>query len=329
MKTAKHRMLRLLCIVAAGAAGAWVPAPSPAQAFPAKPIRVIVPFPPGGADVTARIVLPKVQEDLGQPVTIENRAGANGIIGTDFMIKQPPDGYTLLWTASNPIVTAPVTTPKETPYDPVRDMTHISKLLAGVTTVAVPSSLPVDSMKELIEYAKRNPGKLSFASVGVGSSQHMDGEILKLRAGIDMIHVPYKGFGQVLPDLVAGRVQLAFIAYLSAVTQVNAGKLKILALATPYARMPGTPTVDRIVPGWERVPNWSASVHGPAGLPRPVVNRIHASLTKVLLGSELKKKFEDDGYIITVNTPEAFVAEVKESLAKTAAALRTTGIKVQ
>jgi len=293
-------------------------------------VRVIVPFPPGGADVTLRLVQPAWQEELGQPVVIENRAGANGIIGTDYMTKQPADGYTLVWTASNPIVTGPVTTPRETTYDPVKDMTHISKLLAGVVTIAVPSSLPVNTLIEFIDHARRNPGKLSFGSVGVGSSQHIDGEILKLRAGIDMLHVPYKGFGQVLPDLVAGRIQLAFIAYLSAVQQLNAGKLKVLAVTTrPYARMPGTPVVDEVVPGFERLPVWSASLHAPAGLPRTILNRIHGSLAKILTGTELRRKFEDDGYIVTLNTPEEFTAEVKASLEKTAALIKLSGVQVQ
>jgi len=321
---------RLALVLAAGACLPCFWAQALAQPYPAKPMRVIVPFPPGGADVTLRLVQPAWQEELGQPVVIENRPGANGIIGTDTMTKQPADGYTLVWTASNPIVTGPVTTPRETTYDPVKDMTHISKLLAGVVTVAVPASLPVNTLIEFIDHAKRNPGKLSFGSVGVGSSQHIDGEILKIRAGIDMLHVPYKGFGQVLPDLVAGRIQLAFIAYLSAVQQLNAGKLKVLAVTTrPYARMPGTPVVDELVPGFERLPVWSASVHAPAGLPRPILNRIYASLTKILTGTDLRRKFEDDGYIVTVNTPEEFAAEVSASLAKTAALIKLSGVQVQ
>ena len=266
---------------------------------------------------------------LGKPEVIENRAGANGIIGTDYMTKQSADGYTLVWTASNPIVTGPVTTPKETTYDPNRDITHVSKLLTGVVTIAVPASLPFNTLREFIDHAKRNPGKLSFASVGIGSSQHADGEILKLRAGIAMPHVPYKGFGQVLPDLVAGRVQLAFIAYLSAVQQLNAGKLKVLAVTTrPYARLPGVPVVDELVPGIERLPVWSASVHAPAGLPRPVLNRVHGSLSKILTGTEMRRKFEDDGYIVTVNSPEEFSAEVKGALAKTAELIKLSGLQV-
>ncbi|MFM9971159.1 MAG: Bug family tripartite tricarboxylate transporter substrate binding protein [Burkholderiales bacterium] len=301
-----------------------------AQTFPAKPVRVIVPFPPGGADVTLRLVQPAWQEELGQPIVIENRAGANGIIGTDTMTKQAPDGHTLLWTASNPIVTGPVTTPKETTYDPLRDMTHVSKLLVGVVTLAVPASVPVNSMKEFIEYAKRFPGKMSFGSVGIGSSQHVDGELLKQRAGIDLLHVPYKGFGQVLPDLVAERIQLAFIAYLSVVPQLSSGKLKALAVTSrPYAKLPGVPPIDEIVPGFERLPVWSASVHAPANLPRAVLNRLHGSLSKILTGTELRRKFEEDGYIVVVNTPDEFAAEVKESLTKTAALIKQSGVSLQ
>jgi tripartite-type tricarboxylate transporter receptor subunit TctC len=315
--------LRLLLCLAA-AAPAW----ALAQTFPTKPIRVIVPFPPGGADVTARIILPAVQEDMGQAVVIENRAGANGIIGAEYVARQPADGYTLMWTASNPVVTGPITTPKETPYDPVKDFTHISKLLTGVVTVSVPVSLPVNTMKEFIDYAKANPGKLSFASVGVGSAQHIDVEILKLRAAVDLVHIPYKGLGQVMPDLVAGRVHLAFVAYLSAVQQLNAGKVKVLAVTAKYGRLPGVPMVEEVVQGWERLPVWSASVHGPASLPRPVLSRIHGALAKALSG-EMRTKFENDGYVVTVNSPDEFTAEIRNSLVKTAALIKQTGIQVQ
>jgi tripartite-type tricarboxylate transporter receptor subunit TctC len=306
------------------------PTVSLAQAFPAKPVKVIVPFPPGGADVTLRLVQPAWQEELGQPVVAENRAGANGIIGTDYMSKQSADGYTLLWTASNPIVTGPVTTPKETTYDPMRDLSHVSKVLVGVVTLAVPTSVPANSMKEFIELAKRNPGKLSFGSVGMGSSQHVDGEILKLRAGIDLLHVPYKGFGQVLPDLVADRIQLAFIAYLSVVPQLASGKLKALAVtARSFTRLPGVPSIDDAVPGFERLPVWSASVHAPGNMPRALLTRLHASLAKVLTGTDLRRKFEEDGYLVVVNTPDEFTAEVKDSIAKTASLIKLSGVSLQ
>jgi tripartite-type tricarboxylate transporter receptor subunit TctC len=245
--------------------------------------------------------------------------------------KQAPDGYTLLWTANTPIVTAPVTTPNETPYDPNRDLTNISLLLTGIVGWAVPASLPVNSLKEFVDYAKRNPGKLSFASVGVGSSQHIDGEMLKQRAGIDMVHVPFKGFGQILPDLVQGRVHLASIAYLSVVSQLQSGKLKVLAV-TPkaYAKLPGVPSLDDAMPGFERVPSWSASLHGPAGMSRPVVARIHEALVRTLgPNTDGRRKFEDEGYIVTVNTPEEFTAEVRESLLRTARLLKQSGIKVE
>jgi tripartite-type tricarboxylate transporter receptor subunit TctC len=322
--------MRTAAVLLSLVAAASLPEPAFAQAYPAKPIRLIVPFPPGGADITARIAAPKMQEELGQPIVIENRAGANGFIGTDYVAKQPADGYALIWTASNPIVTGPVTTPREAPYDPVRDLTHISLLLTGVVTLAVSGELPVNSLREFIDYAKRNPGKLSYASVGVGSSQHIDGEILKQRAGIDMVHVPFKGFGQIMPDLVAGRVQLGFIAYLSVLPQLASGKVKIIAVTPkPYPRLPNVPSIEESIGGFERIPAWSASMHGPAGMPRPVLNRIHASLQKTLgAGTEMRKKFEDDGYIVTVNTSDEFTADVKEALQRTARLLKQSGVKV-
>jgi tripartite-type tricarboxylate transporter receptor subunit TctC len=308
------------------------PALAFAQGYPAKPIRIVVPFPPGGADVTARQVAPKWQEELGQPIIIENRAGANGLIGTEYVSKQAPDGYTLLWTANNPIVTGPVTTPNETHYDPNRDLTHISLILTGVVVLATSGTLPVSSMAEFIDYAKKNPGKLSYASVGVGSSQHIDGEIIKKRTGIDMVHVPFKGFGQVMPELVAGRVQLASLAYTTALPQVASGKVKIIAVTLrPYAKLPGVPTVeDAVGGGYERMPAWSASLHGPGNLPRPVLSRIYTSLAKTLApGTELRSGFENEGFIVNLTPPEPFAVEVRESLARTARLLKESGVKVE
>jgi tripartite-type tricarboxylate transporter receptor subunit TctC len=303
-----------------------------AQSYPGKPIRIVVPFPPGGADVTARQVAPKLQEDLGQAIVIENRAGANGLIGTDYVAKQAPDGYTLLWTANNPIVTGPVTTPKEARYDPNADLTHISLILTGVVTFAVSNTLPVSSLREFIDYAKKNPGKISYASVGVGSSQHIDGEIIKKRAGIDMVHVPFKGFGQIMPDLVAGRVQLASLAYTTALPQVAAGKLTIVGVTLkPYAKLPGVPVVEDVIGGgYERMPAWSASLHGPANMPRPVLNRIYASLAKALaVNTELRSGFENDGFIVNLTPPDQFTAEVKEALQRTARLLKESGVKLE
>ncbi len=302
------------------------------QTFPTKPIRIVVPFPPGGADITARQVAPKMQEDLGQPIIIENRAGANGLIGTEYVTKQSPDGYTLLWTANNPIVTGPVTTPNETHYDSNRDLTHISIILTGVVVLATSGTLPVNSLREFIDYAKKNPGKLSYASVGVGSSQHIDGEIIKKRTGIDMVHVPYKGFGQVLPELVAGRVQLASLAYTTALPQIASGKVKIVGVTLkPYAKLPGVPVIEEVLGGgYERMAAWSASLHGPANIPRPVVSRIYASLSKVLaVGTDLRNGFENDGFIVNLTTPEVFSAEVREALLRTARLLKESGVKAE
>ena len=320
----KNRWLPLLVLAC--------PALAFSQAYPAKPIRVVVPFPPGGADITARQVAPKMQEDLGQPLIIENRAGANGLIGTEYVSKQPADGYTLMWTANNPIVTGPVTTPNETHYDPVRDLSHVSLILTGVVVLATSGTVPANSIAEFIDYARKNPGKLSYASVGVGSSQHIDGEIIKKRTGIDMVHIPYKGFGQVLPELVAGRVQLASLAYTTALPQLASGKVKILGVTLrPYARLPGVPTVEEAIGGgYERMPAWSASLHGPANLPRPVLNRIYASLTKVLApGTELRNGFENDGFIVNLTPPDVFTAQVKEDLARTARLMKESGVKVE
>lgn len=298
-----------------------------AQSYPMKPVRVIVPYPPGGADVSARIVLPKIQEELGQPFVLENRPGANGVLGTEQVSKQPADGYTLLWNTSNPIVAAPATM-KSVPYDPVKDFTHISLVLTATGVLVANSAVPADSLPRLISHAKQAPGKVSYASTGVGSSQHMDGENLKTLAGINLTHVPYKGFGQAIPDLVAGHVHIAFMAYQAARTQVEAGKLKVIAMAGTArdSRFPNVGTVAETLPGFVRVPTWGASLHAPAGLARPVTARLHAALVKAVNTPEARKKVEDDAQIIVANTPEEFATVIVQSLATMRQLVKELGI---
>jgi tripartite-type tricarboxylate transporter receptor subunit TctC len=298
-----------------------------AQSYPAKPVRVIVPYPPGGADVAARLILPKMQEELGQPLILENRPGANGVLGTDQVSKHPADGYTLLWNTSNPMIAAPATL-KSLPYDAVKDFTHITLVLTATGVLVANPSLPADNLAQLIAYAKKAPGKVTYASTGVGSSQHMDPENLKMLAGIELTHVPYKGFGQSVPDLIAGHVQIAFMAYQAARTQVEAGKLKLIAIAEARrdARFPNVAAVAETVPGFVRVPTWGSSLHGPAGLPRPIVSRIHGALVKAVNTPDVRKKVEDDAQIIVANTPEEFEKIIAQGIVMMKQRVKDLGI---
>ena len=181
------------------------PALAFAQAYPTKPIRMVIPFAPGGIDVTARMVLPRMTEDLGQSIVIENRPGAGGLTGSAVVAKSEPDGYTVLMNASGPLLVAPLLL-KKVPFDTLRDFTPITVLVRNLNVVAVTGDLPVNTVKELLEFAKRNPGKLSYGTAGIGTNQHLEGEMFNRAGGTDLVHVPYKGFGQVMQDLAGGRI---------------------------------------------------------------------------------------------------------------------------
>ena len=206
-----------------------------AQVFPTKPVRVVVPFPPGGVDVLARVVTNKLGELTGQPFVLENRAGANGIIGSELVMRAAPDGYTLLVTTSSTMVTS-VFLSKNVPFDPVKDFTPIGAMYEAVQLLAVRTGLPVNSVRDLVEYARRNPGKLTYATSGIGSAFHFMGEAFKQLTGTDILHVPYKGTGPVAVALIAGEVDMAFPSYGN--LSGNVAKLKVLGVtdAKRYAK---------------------------------------------------------------------------------------------
>jgi tripartite-type tricarboxylate transporter receptor subunit TctC len=298
-----------------------------AQAFPSKPIRVVVPFPPGGIDTPMRLIGARMQQELGQPVIVDNRAGANGVIGSEYVARSAPDGYTLLWGTSSTLVTA-VFLQKNLPFDPVKDFTPLTIVYAGVEALGVPASSPFRSLRDLVDYARRNPGKLSYSSSGIGSAYHLDGELLKLAAGIDMLHIPMKGTGPSLQELVAGRVDVAVLGWANGRPTVEAGKLRVIALidAKRYEKLPDVPTVAEILPGFIKAPSWIGMV-GPAGLPRPVQDRLHRAIVNASRSPETAKYFEDGGSNVILNTPEEFAAVLRADLAHTGKAIAAVGIK--
>ena len=287
--------MRSLLRTALGLALALAAPIAAAQAYPSKPVRLIIPFAPGGAnDIIGRMVAAQLGERLGQPVIVDNRAGASGIIGTEAVAKAAPDGYTLL-LASTPHAFGPALR-KNLPYDPVKSFVPVAMLGTGPAVLSVYPGLPVNSLPELIALARQKPGQLNYASAGVGSFLHLAAELFRLQAGIVLTHVPYKGAGPAMVDVIAGQAQLCVTSIIAAIPHIRSGKLK--ALATTGAKrsplLPEVPTfAEAGVPGSE-ANNWWA-VLAPAGTPDAIVDRLHKELGAVVVSAETKKRFDAEG----------------------------------
>lgn len=302
-----------------------------APAYPSKPIRFVVPFPPGGPlDITARAIGQKLTEAWGQPVVVDNRPGAGGSLGAELVAKAPADGYTLLMGAVsthaiNPHLYARVG------YDPLRDFAPVA-LVAEVPNVLVvnPAALPVSSVAELVALAKAKPGHLNFGSGSTGSTGHLAGELFKSLAGVDMVHIPYKGAAPAMQDLLAGQVQLMFDNLASAAPQVKAGKLRALAVTTAKRSpaMPDVPTVNEAgVKGFD-LSTWFG-VFVPAGTPPEIVAKLNAGIVAALESKELRERLAAMGTEPRPgNTPEAFAAFVRAENAKYASVVKQSGAKV-
>ena len=300
-----------------------------AQSYPTKPIRLVVPFPAGGTtDVLARAAAQKLTETLGQPVVVDTRPGAGGNIGAELVAKSPPDGYTLLMGTVGTHAINPSLYPKM-PYDHVRDFVPVI-LVAGVPNVLVINpALPVNSVQELIAYAKANPGKLNFASSGNGTSIHLSGELFKTMAGVQITHVPYKGSAPALQDLVGGQVQLMFDNLPSALALIKGGRLKALAV-TSKERAPALPDVPTMaesgLPGFE-ASSWFGLL-APAGTPQPVVAKLNAEIAKWLASPEAKEKLLAQGANAAGGTPEDFTRHIAAETAKWQKVVKESGAKV-
>ena len=286
-----------------------------AQDYPNKPIRMIVPYPPGGGtDVVARIVNEKLSAELGQSIVIDNKGGAGGSVGTELASKAPPDGYTILLTLSSHTIN-----PKLFPklgYDVERDFIPIS-LAASIPQIVVANpSVPASTVPELIAWLKANPGKVNYASVGIGSPAHIFGELLKLKTGVQMTHVPYKGGGPAMTDVIAGQVQLAIVSMPAALQFVKAGRVKALAVASAK-RSASAPEVSTIAEhGIDVVVESWYGVLVPAKTPAPIVARLNAAMVKVLAMPDVKEKLFAQGAEAVSNTPAEFEAIIKDELGK-------------
>ena len=285
-----------------------LPLPVLAQAaWPTRPVRIVVAYPPGGStDIAARLLAERLGKALGQQVIVDNRGGAGGTIGALSVVRADPDGYTLLLAASPEVSIAP-TTMKAMSYDPVKDLQPITLVGQVPFFLVANPQFPPSTLAELIAYAKANPGKVNYSSYGNNTSNHLVGELFKATAGIDTVHVPYKGSGPSIVDLIAGQVQYTFDTPAATLNQVRAGKLKAIAVATPerLANAPGVPTMaESGLPGF--VGGTWFGLLAPARTPKPIIDRLHAETAALLNGPELRRAFEERDIIPGGNTPEEF-----------------------
>ena len=300
-----------------------------AQAYPSKPIRIIVNFPAGGvADIYARIIGAKVQDAWGQPVVVENRTGGGGNIGADAVAKSAPDGYTLNMSAIGPHAVN-VTLFSKMPYDPVKDFAAIALVLEAEGLLVVHPTVPANNVAELIAYARANPGKLTFASAGPGTASHLAGELFKTMAKVDMLHIPYKGNVPAITDLLAGQTSLLFATMPTVLPHAKAGKLRAIATlgSERSAATPELPTIGETLKGFE-VNNW-IGLFAPAGTPPEIVRRWNAEVMRIMRSPDIQARLPVDGARFTPNTPEQFSAFVKSEIAKWAPVVRASGARVE
>ena len=298
--------------------------------YPARPVRMIVAYPPGGGtDIVGRMVAQKLGEALGQSVVVENRGGASGNIGTELAARAAPDGYTILMgnVAPNAIN---VSLFKSLPFDPIADFAPVSLVASTPNILVVHPSVPVRTVREVVALARAKPGTLNFASAGVGSSSHLAGELFRTLAGAEIVHVPYKGAGPAMVDVLSGQVQLYFATMPAAMPHVKSGKLVAIAV-TSAKRSPALPELPTIaesgVPGYE-ASTWYGLL-GPAHTPGPVIARLHDASVKVLGEASLREKLVDQGFEPIGDTPEEFAAYIKSEIGKWGKVIREAGIKAE
>ena len=320
--------MRLIAALLCAVCGLAAP-PAAAQAYPNKPIRMLVGYPAGGSvDASARVVAERLGPLLGQTVLVENRAGATGNIAAEALTKAAPDGYTIyMGTTINAVS---VSLFKNLPYDPVRDFAPVSKVVVSPSILVVHPSVPANNVRELVAYAKANPGKLAYASTGAGSSPHLCAELFASLAGIQMLHVPYKGGAPAMTDLLGGQVALSFSNPTSITPHMASGRIRALAVTTAkrYANLPALPTMIE-----EGYPDFDLSawygVMAPAGTPAAIINRLHSEIGKILRMAEVQALLAAQGLEAQASTPAELARELKDDIIKFAKLLNDAGVKPQ
>ena len=307
--------LRRALIVGLAAVGSTLAHAQPAASYPAKPIRIIVPFPAGGTtDALARILGQRMTAAWGQPVLVENRAGAGATVGADLVAKSPADGYTLLMGAAHHTIAQSVYT--KLPYHFGRDFAPVSVIAMVPNMLVVNAAVPARTIDEFAALAKSQPGKLNYGTAGAGTAHHLIGEMFKLRAGVDLMHIPYKGSAPAVADLVGGQVQVMFDTVTSGLPQVKAGKTRALAVTTAKrsAALPDVPTLsETVLPGFD-VGTWFG-ILAPAGTPPAVIEKIHAEIDLMVKSPDIRKQFLDMGAEPVGNTPVQMAAQIRSELA--------------
>ena len=306
------------------------PALAAAQAYPTKTVRIVAPFAAGSTiDILGRLIAPKLFEALGQPVIVEDRPGAGGMIGLDFVAKSPPDGHTLVIGALGPLAMNPALYPK-TPFDPVQDFAAVSLLATGPVVIVVHPSIPARNVKELVELAKKRPGQLNFGSPGVGTSPHLTGELFKLITKIDIVHIPYKGNAEAITDLIGGQLSIVFTGVPPVVPLSKAGKVRLLATTGKQrlVSLPDVPTIREAGVEGADVLIWYGVV-APAATPKDVIARLNRDIVKIMGAPDVREKFAQQGVDPASSTPEEFAQLIREEVTRWAKVIRSAGIKLE
>jgi tripartite-type tricarboxylate transporter receptor subunit TctC len=301
-----------------------------AQPYPSRPVRLIVPFPPGGStDILSRALAQKLSEGLAQPVVIDNRPGAGGSIGSEAAAKAAPDGYTLVMGQLGPLAVSPAIY-KNLPYDPVKSFAPVSLMAIVPSVLVVNPQVPAASAAELIAYARANPGKLTYGSAGSGSTSHLTTEYFKLATGTDILHVPYKGVGPMLTDLISGQLSMGINGAPAVMPHVNSGRLRALAVTglTRLPSLPQIPTLDESgVKGFD-ASGWYG-ILAPAGTSREIVMKLNAEIRRIMQTPELRARLDNEGAIPAAGSPEEFAAFIVSEIARWGAVLKRAGIEAQ
>ncbi len=325
-------MFRTIGAVLLGAAAAFAPHAVAAQAWqPTKPITIVIPFPPGpGLDLVARMVGDRLSAQIGQPVVYENRSGASGSIAAEYVARAAPDG-TILMAAATSTHATNVHLITNLSYDPIRNFTPIVTSVETIGSLVVNRNVvPVNSVTELVDYARKNPGKLSFGSSGAGSFFHLAGELFNQVAGVKMTHVPYRGSVAAFTDLIGGHIQVNFTQLSQAMAYRDNPALKVLAVleTVRFSAHPEYPSISDELPAFRMPPTWNGIV-GPAGMPEPAVARLNAELVKALNLPEVKSKLEDSGYRAVGGTPEEFGKPMRDDIAFYGPIFKSVGVEAQ
>ena len=315
--------------IAFAAAAALAPSAALSQAYPVKPVRMVTQFVAGsGGDALIRLLATPLSENLGQPVVIDNRAGAGGIVAAEVVARAAPDGYAFLAATPNiPVVR--VAAESKMSFDPTRDLVPLTAVASTPSIFIVHPSVPVNSYRELMDYARKYPDKLSYGTSGVGSAHHLAAEQIRMLTGIQLVHVPYKAGQQALLDVVTGQIPTSWVILGEAVPLAKAGKIRVLVTREEkrVSAFPDVPAIGELIPGFEPLPGWTG-LFTPANVPQPVFRRLSADAMKALQLADTRARINQIGFEVSGNTPEQFAAQIKREIALTARIAKAAGIKL-